>query len=143
MTPSALMRSALIPLLAIFAVTAAEAQQSRPSQAVCERAKLPGRGYIECLEKASRDTDRTMNEALARARAVIESHAELAAVQRTRWKTALDEAQGVFLRFRGLECQNVAPYEGAKGIGTFEERLACLVDKNIARARDLEARYGR
>ncbi|HXL68173.1 MAG TPA: lysozyme inhibitor LprI family protein [Xanthobacteraceae bacterium] len=138
------MRFALISLLALFAASAAEAQQvSRPSQAVCERAKLPGRGYIECLEKASRDTDRTMNEALARARVVIETHAELAGVQKARWKSALEEAQGVFLRFRGLECQNVAPYEGAKGIGTFEERLACLVDKNVARARDLEARYGR
>jgi uncharacterized protein YecT (DUF1311 family) len=137
------MRSALISLLTILAITPAEAQQARPSQAICERAKLPGRGYIECLEKASRDSDRTMNEALARARAVIESHAELAGVQKTRWKSALEEAQGVFLRFRGLECQNVAPYEGARGIGTFEERLACLVDKNAARARDLEARYGR
>jgi len=137
------MRSALISLLTILAITPAEAQQARPSQAICERAKLPGRGYIECLEKASRDSDRTMNEALARARAVIESHAELAGVQKTRWKSALEEAQGVFLRFRGLECQNVAPYEGAGGIGTFEERLACLVDKNAARARDLEARYGR
>jgi uncharacterized protein YecT (DUF1311 family) len=137
------MRSALISLLTILAITPAEAQQARPSQAICERAKLPGRDYIECLEKASRDSDRTMNEALARARAVIESHAELAGVQKTRWKSALEEAQGVFLRFRGLECQNVAPYEGARGIGTFEERLACLVDKNAARARDLEARYGR
>jgi uncharacterized protein YecT (DUF1311 family) len=137
------MRSALLSLLAIFAITPTQAQQGRPSQAACERAKLPGRGYIECLEKASRDADRMMNEALARARTVIESHAELAAVQKTRWKSALEEAQGVFLRFRGLECQNVAPYEGARGIGTFEERLACLVDKNIARARDLEARYGR
>lgn len=138
------MRTAFaLPLLAILAASPAEAQQTRPSQSVCERAKLPGRGYIDCLEKASRDTDRTMNEALARARAVIESHAELAGVQKTRWKAALEEAQGVFLRFRGLECQNVAPYEGARGIGAFEERLACLVDKNIARARDLEARYGR
>ncbi|MGZ8400689.1 MAG: lysozyme inhibitor LprI family protein [Methyloceanibacter sp.] len=137
------MRPALISLLAILAVTPAEAQQARPSQAICERAKLPGRSYIECLEKASRDSDRAMNDALARARAVIESHAELAGVQKTRWKGALEEAQGVFMRFRGLECQNVAPYEGARGIGTFEERLACLVDKNIARARDLEARYGR
>jgi uncharacterized protein YecT (DUF1311 family) len=133
-----------LSLLAILAGAAAEAQQSaRPSQAVCDRAKLPGRAYIDCLEKASRDTDRAMNEALARARTVIESHAELAPVQKTRWKAALEEAHGVFLRFRGLECQNVAPYEGARGIGTFEERLACLVDKNIARARDLEARYGR
>lgn len=139
------MRAAFVlPLLAILAGAAAEAQQSaRPSQAVCDRAKLPGRAYIDCLEKASRDTDRAMNEALARARTVIESHAELAPMQKTRWKAALEEAHGVFLRFRGLECQNVAPYEGARGIGTFEERLACLVDKNIARARDLEARYGR
>jgi uncharacterized protein YecT (DUF1311 family) len=137
------MRGTLISLLTVFAVLPAAAQEARPSQTVCDRAKLPGRAYIECLEKASRDSDRAMTDALTRARAVIESHAELASVQKTRWKNALEEAHGVFLRYRGLECQNVAPYEGARGIGTFEERLACLVDKNVARARDLEARYGR
>lgn len=133
--------SAILYVAILFADSATA--QTRSSQTICDRAKLPGRAYIECLEKASRDTDRAMNEALARARTIIESHTELAPVQKTRWKTALEEAHGVFLRFRGLECQNVAPYEGARGIGTFEERLACLVDKNIARAQDLKARYGR
>jgi uncharacterized protein YecT (DUF1311 family) len=133
-----------LPFLIVLAAPLAEAQQPpRPPQAACDRAKLPGRSYIECLEAALRDSDRALNETIARIRALIDARTELAAVQKTRWKNALEEAQGMYLRFRGFECQNVAPYEGAKGIGAFEERLACLVDKNVARTRDLEARYGR
>jgi uncharacterized protein YecT (DUF1311 family) len=47
------------------------------------------------------------------------------------------------VRFRNQECQAVAPYEGGGNrIGAFEERLACLIDKNVMRVRELEARYG-
>lgn len=121
--------------------SATSAQEQRPSQAACERAKLPGRAYIECLEAAARAADKALNEAQVRARAVIDARADLAAVQKTRWKNALEEAQNAFIAFRNIECQNVAPYEGARGIGAFEERLACLVDKATARARELDSRY--
>ena len=121
----------------------AYAQDVRPSQQACERAKLPGRAYIECLEAAARAADKALNEAQTRARAIIDARGDLAAVQRNRWKNALQEAQNAFIAFRNIECQNVAPYEGARGIGAFEERLACLVDKATARARELDSRYGK
>lgn len=124
-------------------VADASAQEPRPSQAACERARLPGRTYIECLEAAARAADKALNDAQARARAAIDARADLAAVQKNRWKNALDEAQNAFIAFRNMECQNVAPYEGARGIGAFEERLACLVDKATARARELDSRYGK
>ncbi len=117
------------------------AQETRPSQAACERAKLPGRAYIECLEAAARAADKALNDAQARARATIDARGDLAAVQKNRWKNALDEAMNAFIAFRNVECQNVAPYEGARGIGAFEERLACIVDKATARARELDSRY--
>jgi uncharacterized protein YecT (DUF1311 family) len=121
----------------------AEASDSRPVSSICEREKLPGRGYIECLETTLRDSDRALTEASFRAQAQIEARADLAATQRTRWKNVLEEAQGQFIRFRNFECQNVAPYEGSGGrIGAFEERLACLIDKNMARTQDLRRRYG-
>ncbi len=118
------------------------AAQERPSQLACERVKLPGRAYIECLEAAARAADDKLRQAQARARATIDARSDLAPVQRTRWKNALEEAMSAFVAFRNVECQNVAPYEGARGIGAFEERLACLIDKATARARELEARYG-
>ena len=138
------MHPALVALaFLVAAVGAAEAQGVRPSQLACERARLPSRAYIECLEAAARAADKALNEAQARARAMIEARADLAAVQKNRWKNALEEAQNAFVAFRNIECQNVAPYEGARGIGAFEERLACLVDKATARARELDARYGK
>jgi hypothetical protein len=69
------------------------------------------------------------------------TRSDLAGTQRTRWKNTLDEAHGVFVRFRNFECQNVAPYEGGNRIGAFEERLACLVDKNLLRLQELRRRY--
>ncbi|HEY8267347.1 MAG TPA: lysozyme inhibitor LprI family protein [Xanthobacteraceae bacterium] len=133
-----------LAFLAIFLFAApALAQETRPSQAACERAKLPGRAYIECLETAARAADKALNDAQARARATIDARPDLAAVQKNRWKNALEEAQNAFIAFRNVECQNVAPYEGARGIGAFEERLACLVDKATARARELDSRYGK
>jgi uncharacterized protein YecT (DUF1311 family) len=126
-----------------MSIAPAEASDSRPVSSICEREKLPGRGYIECLETALRDSDRALTEANLRAQARIEARADLAVTQRTRWKNVLEEAQGQFIRFRNFECQNVAPYEGSGGrIGAFEERLACLVEKNTARRLDLLQRYG-
>jgi hypothetical protein len=74
---------------------------------------------------------------------------DLVSAQKGRWKSSLEEAQVLFVRFRNHECQAVAPFEGSKPpplpgggrIGTFEERLLCLIDKNMTRIRELEARY--
>ena len=139
------MRPAFIAifLLLAFPSGAIWAQEARPSQAACDRAKLPSRAYIECLEAAARTAEKALNEAQVRARATIEARADLAAVQKNRWKNSLEEAQNAFIAFRNVECQNVAPYEGARGIGAFEERLACIVDKATARARELDLRYGK
>jgi uncharacterized protein YecT (DUF1311 family) len=131
-----------ITAILVLGILPAAASGLRPVSAACDRAKLPGRGYIECLEAALRYSDRALAEASLRAQARIEARADLANTQRTRWKNVLDEAQGQFIRFRNFDCQNVAPYEGAGGrIGAFEERLACLVEKNLARTQELLRRY--
>lgn len=136
----------MVRIAKIFAcslVASAAIADHRPSHTMCDRTKLAGRGFIECLETALRESDQAVTEAVARARDRIEARADLVPTQRTRWKNALDEAQGLFVRFRNFECQNVAPYEGGSGrIGAFEERLACLLDKNVARAHEIKARYG-
>ena len=133
--------SAIAVFLVLSALSAAASGPESVS-ATCDRGKLPGRGYIECLEAALRESDRVLAEASLRAQARIEARADLANTQRTRWKNVLEEAQGQFIRFRNFDCQNVAPYEGASGrIGAFEERLACLVEKNLARTQELLRRY--
>ena len=122
-----------ITAILVLGTLSAVASGLRPVSVVCDRGKLPGRRYIECLETALRESDRAVVEASLRAQARIEAPADLANTQRTRWKNVLEEAQGQFIRFRNFDCQNVAPYEGASGrIGAFEERLACLVEKNLA-----------
>src|SRR5690606_29499255 len=106
-------KSILAVLLIAFAPTAGG--EPRPVSVVCDREKLPGRGYIECLESALRDSDRALTEAVARVQARIDLRSDLAVTQRTRWKNVLEEAQGQFIRFRNFDCQNVAPYEGPGG----------------------------
>ncbi len=119
------------------------AAEPRPAAELCDRGKLAGRSYIECLEAALREADRTLVEALRKAQADVDSRADLATTQRTRWKNVLEESQGLFVRYRNFDCQNVAPYEGGTRIGAFEERIACLIDKNVARSRELLRRYGK
>ncbi len=137
---------AMVRIAIIFAcsvIVGAAMADHRPSHTMCDRTKLAGRGFIECLETALRESDQAVTEAVARARDRIEARTDLVPTQRTRWKNVLDEAHGLYVRFRNFECQNVAPYEGGGGrIGAFEERLACLLDKNVARAHEIKARYG-
>lgn len=89
------------------------------------------------------DSNRELEALISRIYELIDSRGDLAAAQRGRWKASLEEAQILFVRFRNQECQAVAPFEGPnwQRVGTFEERLLCLIDKNIVRRRDLEARY--
>jgi uncharacterized protein YecT (DUF1311 family) len=129
--------------ISIFCVVPEAAGAAGPVSADCDREKLPGRSYVECLEAALRDSDRALSEASQRAQARVEARTDLAITQRTRWKNVLEESQGQFIRFRNFDCQNVAPYEGTSGrIGAFNERLACLIEKNMARTQELLRRYG-
>lgn len=126
----------------LAAALSASAAERRPSDIACDRGKLIARAYFECLETAVRDSDKLLSEAHARAIGVVDARGDLAPVQKTRWRNMLEEVQGQFIRFRNFECQNVAPYEGKRGIGAFEERLTCLIDKNHGRIKDLAGRYG-
>lgn len=130
-----------ILLLTILTSQPLMAAEKRPSDIACDRAKLIARSYFECLENAVRETNDKLGEAHARALGIVEARADLVPVQKTRWRNMLEETHGQFIRFRNFECQNVAPYEGKKGIGAFEERLTCLIDKNHARIREMAARY--
>jgi uncharacterized protein YecT (DUF1311 family) len=146
------MRVWFAALFLLTAALSAGAQQPlRPSQAICDAGKLSGRPYALCLEKAMRDSNSELEALVERIMGFIEMRADLQQAQKIRWKSSLEEAQILFVRFRNQECQSVAPFEGTKppegprggriGFGSFEERLLCLIDKNVARTRELEARY--
>lgn len=138
------MRRPALTLFLFLAATPLAAQDTRPSRALCDPAKFAGRAYFVCLEKQVYDTNTQLENKVKRINTIIEARGDLAAVQKNRWKNSLEEAQILYVRLRNQECQTVAPFEGANNrIGSFEERLRCLIDKNIGRIRELEGRYGK
>jgi hypothetical protein len=137
------MRAWLALVLFLTGAAQVPAQQPRPAREICDPMKLAGRPYFLCLEKATLDSNRDLEALIARIFELIDSRGDLAPVQKSRWKNSLEEAQVLFVRFRNQECQAVAPFEGTRTgrIGAFDERLTCLIDKNITRMRELETRY--
>jgi hypothetical protein len=69
--------------------------------------------------------------------------------QRARWRNSLADSQGLWLRWRNAECQEVAPFEGQatstnalkNRVAAFDAKLVCTIRANTARAADLSARY--
>lgn len=137
------MRAWLALIVVLTGAAAAFAQPQRPSREICDSKVLSGRPYFLCLEKAMLDSHREMEALVARIYELIERRGDMAPAQKSRWKASLEEAQILFVRFRNQECQAVAPFEGPNWarVGTFEERLLCLIDKNVTRRRELELRY--
>jgi|GEM_PF-1831370 len=144
------MRARLSVLALLIGTSLALAQTPRPSREICDKASA-GRPYVLCLEKAMFDSNKELEALVERILGFIDMRSDLAPVQRGRWKSSLEEAQVLFVRFRNHECQAVAPFESSKppqapgggrlAIGSFEERLLCLIDKNVTRIRELETRY--
>ena len=151
--PGLLARRALLLLLLAAAAPARAAQgpEQKPGAltpdywaglTICPRDQVAPRDYNRCLYDAQRTSESALEAEVGNAVAVIESRADLVAVQRSRWKNLLDEAQSRFLIFRNFDCQSVAPFEGKRGIGNFEQRTLCLIEANTRRARELRGRYG-
>lgn len=143
------MRATISLILLLITGSIAAAQTKRPSLERCDPEKLTGRPYALCLENAMRDSNGELEALVERIMGFIDMRADLTAAQKGRWKSSLEEAQILFVRFRNQECQSVAPFEGTKPpqapgggrIAFFEERLLCLIDKNVARTKELESRY--
>lgn len=108
----------------------------------CPRGEMSPREFSRCLFDAVRLSDTQLNAALDTAIEVIEARADLMPTQRARWKGQLQETHSRFLLFRNMDCQAVAPYEGGRAIGNFEQRSFCLIVTNERRAQDLRLRYG-
>ncbi len=111
------------------------------SEVICPRDKIAPREYSRCLFDATRTSEQALEAALGRAMAAIAARSDLAPAQRAMWRRMLEEAQYRFVIFRNFDCQSVAPFEGIRGIGNFEQRSLCLISTNRARADGLEQRY--
>lgn len=108
---------------------------------ICPRGTGAPRDYAQCLAATIRTSEQALEAELANAVLVIATRADLSPAQRGRWKTLLEEAQSRFLLYRNFDCQSVAPFEGPRGIGNFEQRALCLIGANSRRAAELHARY--
>ncbi|MDQ0505215.1 lysozyme inhibitor LprI family protein [Xanthobacter agilis] len=115
--------------------------EASTSAALCPPDQIAATARSHCLYEAIRTSEQALEAEVANAMRVIAARSDLAPVQRNRWTELLDEAQSRFLLFRNFDCQSVAPFEGRRGIGNFEERALCLITANMRRAEALAARY--
>ncbi|MGE4371335.1 MAG: lysozyme inhibitor LprI family protein [Xanthobacter sp.] len=145
MSPRPLARAGEKPVSDAAAGSAQEADEEGVAwsgEALCPRDEIAPRAYHRCLFDATRTSDQELEVALTNALTVISRRDDLAAVQRNTWRNLLEEAQHRFVMFRNYDCQSVAPFEGVRGIGNFEQRALCLIASNHRRAQALYRRYG-
>jgi uncharacterized protein YecT (DUF1311 family) len=136
------LRLVVASTIGLFAATAALAQSpQRIGDTLCDGRKLAPRDYTECLRKAQEDSDRTMRDRIVAIAAVIDKTPAVQPQQKTRWKKALDDTQGLWLRFRNGECQEMTPFEGANKLRLAEEQRLCILEHNNRRMGELLQRY--
>jgi uncharacterized protein YecT (DUF1311 family) len=121
--------------------TEVEAQTPRIADSLCDVKKLQPRDHQECLRKAQEDSDRKMRERIAAIAGVIDKTPNLPAQQKTRWRKALEDSQGQWVRFRNAECQDLTTFETQNKQRIAEEQRACILDYNERRIGVLEQRY--
>jgi uncharacterized protein YecT (DUF1311 family) len=138
---AALLAALLVPLAATFFLGggAARAQTPRPSAALCDQTKLIATAWDDCLRKGQADTDKGVDEALARFKAAIDARADLTGQQRALLKRQIGDSNDLWIRYRNHLCQNVLPILAGPKAKIYEENLGCIIDLNTARIRDLQA----
>jgi uncharacterized protein YecT (DUF1311 family) len=133
----------LAAALALLAAAVAPAARGapRPSQTACDTMKLGARDLAECLHAAADKADRELQAAVEAALKSIDSRQGLLSSQKARWRRSLTEAQALWVGWRDLECQDVAPFEGGMAAKGGDPRLSCIIDDDAARVASLKARY--
>jgi hypothetical protein len=117
----------------------AQAQAPRPSAALCDPTKLALTAWDDCLRKGQADTDKGVEDALAKLKAMIDARTDLSGSQRALLKRQVGESNDLWTRYRNHLCQNVVPILAGPRAKLYEENLACLIDLNLARKNDLGA----
>ncbi len=119
----------------------AAAEAPRPSQEACDTAKLGARDLADCLRTAADKADREVKTAVEAAVKAIDTRQGLMSSQKGRWRRSLTEAQALWVNWRDMECQDVAPFEAGMAAKGGDPRLSCIIDADSARIASLKARY--
>jgi uncharacterized protein YecT (DUF1311 family) len=119
----------------------AQAQMQRIGDTLCDVKKLQPREHQECLRKAQDDSDRKLRERIVSIVGVIDKTPNLPTQQKTRWRKALEDSQGQWVRFRNAECQDLTTFETQNKQRIAEEQRTCILDYNERRMGVLQQRY--
>ena len=130
---------AAVSAFVAWADGAARAQVTRPSVALCDPTKLIATAWDDCLRKGQADTDKAVDEALARFRAAVDARTDLSGQQRALLKRQIGDSNDLWIRYRNHLCQNVIPILAGPKAKIYEENLGCIIDLNTARRVELQA----
>jgi uncharacterized protein YecT (DUF1311 family) len=131
----------LAAVFAVSAVTAAAADELRPSQAACDATKIGARELAECLRSNADRADRDLTATIEAAVKSIDGRVGVLSSQKARWKRALNDSQTQWIGWRDSECQDVAPFEAGMSAKGGDPRLACIIDRDSQRIADIKSRY--
>ena len=135
------MRPLVLAACAIAFCSLAEAEDARPSQAVCDAAKIGARELADCLRTNAERADRELAAAVDAAIKSIDARQGLLSSQKARWRRSLGDAQAQWVAWRDSECQDVAPFESSMEAKGGDPRLRCIIDNDAERIASLRARY--
>jgi uncharacterized protein YecT (DUF1311 family) len=135
------MRSLVLAVSAVAFCSVARAEETRPSQTVCDSTKLGGRELADCLRTGADRADRELATVVEAAIKSIEGRQGLLSSQKARWRRSLNDAEAQWVAWRDSECQDVAPFESGMTAKGADPRLACIIDYDAQRVTSLKARY--
>lgn len=137
------MRASLIavPILLLFCVAASAQSVPSASMLACDTKKLGAKELSDCQRLASEKSERDLVATLEAAGKNIDGRTGLQSGQKARWKRALNDSHGLWLRFRDAECQDVSPFEAAISKAPGDTRLTCIIDHNDKRMGEVKAKY--
>ena len=135
------MRIFLLTAILAFPASAALAEESRPSQVMCDANKIGARELADCLRIAADKSDKELMATVEAAIKSIDARTHMLSTQKSRWRRSLNDAESQWISWRDSECQDVAPFEGGMGAKGGDPRLSCIIDQNARRVADIKARY--
>jgi uncharacterized protein YecT (DUF1311 family) len=139
--PHVISRLLVLAACSIAFSSLAQAEDARPSQAVCDATKIGARELADCLRTNADKADRELAAAVEAAIKSIDARGGLLSSQKARWRRSLGDAQAQWVAWRDSECQDVAPFESGMGAKGGDPRLSCIIDYDAQRVASLRARY--
>jgi hypothetical protein len=113
--------------------------QQRPSVALCDPTKMQATAWDDCLRKAQADSDKAVEDGVAKFKGAIDTRTDLSGSQRALLKRQIGESNDLWTRYRNHLCQNVLPILAGPRAKIYEENLGCIIDLNAARKNELGA----